>query len=107
MSLAFLFGKLEEHELKLSQFKQHEEQEKNCKNISLKAWAYSCHTSGDEIYEDGMEDMNLLVKKFKKFLTKKRRQGWPKKHGHVKVDYPTLNKNPFKEKAKKKTTRRA
>ncbi|KAF1862539.1 hypothetical protein Lal_00033442 [Lupinus albus] len=45
MSLVTFFDKLKEHELELSQLKQHEEQEKKHMIISLKAKADSCDTS--------------------------------------------------------------
>ncbi|KAF1881725.1 hypothetical protein Lal_00032196 [Lupinus albus] len=62
-----------EHELKLNQLDQHEEQEKKRKNISLKAKVDKYESSEDEDENEGMEDMSLLVKKFSKFL--KRNKG--------------------------------
>ncbi|KAF1888167.1 hypothetical protein Lal_00008080, partial [Lupinus albus] len=84
-----------------------------------------CDTSqGEEPDEDNMEDMNLLVKKFSKSLTRNKgtkqfiksneastfKQNFTcfecGKLRHVKVGCPSLvNKNPFKGKAEKKTDR--
>ncbi|KAF1864711.1 hypothetical protein Lal_00032031 [Lupinus albus] len=68
MSLAALFGKLQEHELELTQLDQHEEQEKKKKNISLKAKVEKYDSSEDEDDKEETDDMSLFVKKFSKFL---------------------------------------
>ncbi|KAF1865957.1 hypothetical protein Lal_00041653 [Lupinus albus] len=61
-----------------------------------------------------MEDMGILVKKFSKFMKRSKgtRVGTIRRFirksgtlGHVKVGYPTLKKNPFKEKLEKKKSR--
>ncbi|KAF1861405.1 hypothetical protein Lal_00025711 [Lupinus albus] len=62
MSLAALFGKLQERELELSQLDQHEELEK--KNISLKEKAEKYDSSEDEDDKEETDDMSLFVKKF-------------------------------------------
>ncbi|KAF1864587.1 hypothetical protein Lal_00039215 [Lupinus albus] len=73
MSLPALFDKFQEHELELSQLDQHEEQEKKKKKISLKAKVDKYDSSGDESEKEVIEDINLLVRKFSKFL--KRNKG--------------------------------
>ncbi|KAF1894405.1 hypothetical protein Lal_00027102 [Lupinus albus] len=61
MSLAALFGKLQEHELELSQFDQHEEQEKKKKkNISLKARFEKYESLEDEDDKEETNDMSLF-----------------------------------------------
>nr|KYP34369.1 hypothetical protein KK1_044689 [Cajanus cajan] len=75
LTLATLFGKLREHEQKLHIFEETKQQDKKGKGVSLKALK---SVKGKEIYEDSSsedsdsENFNLLVKKFKKFLRKKR-----------------------------------
>lgn len=65
MKLAALFGRLQEHGLKLGRLQQHEEQEKKHKNISLKAKS-NVIAHDDDL--DGDENSNLLFKKFVEFL---------------------------------------
>jgi len=64
MSLATLFGKLQEHEMKLMRLNQHEENDKKKKGISLKS-SSSIQEESDkedlnEIKED--DDFRLFVK---------------------------------------------
>ncbi|KAH1192833.1 hypothetical protein GmHk_19G053978 [Glycine max] len=66
MSLATLFGKLQEHEMELMRVNQHEENDKKNKGIALKA-SSSIQEESDkedlnEIEED--DDFKFLVKKF-------------------------------------------
>ncbi|KAF1892938.1 hypothetical protein Lal_00048537 [Lupinus albus] len=69
MSLAALFGKLHEHDLKLSQLDQHGELEKKKKkNISLEAKAEKYDSSEDEDEKEETDDKSLFVKKVSKFL---------------------------------------
>lgn len=65
MTSVALFGRLQEHGLKLGRLLQHEEQEKKHKNISLKVES-NVIAHNDDL--DGEENSNLLVKKFVKFL---------------------------------------
>ena len=79
MSLATLFGKLQEHEMKLMRLNQHEENYKKKKGIALKS-SSSIHEESDK--EDMNEqnnleeeyDFNLFVKRFNKFLRNKGNQ---------------------------------
>nr|KYP33611.1 hypothetical protein KK1_045528 [Cajanus cajan] len=75
LTLATLFGKLREHEQKLHIFEENEQQDKKGKGVSLKALKSSkgkevCEESSSE--DSKTENFNLLVKKFRKFLRKKR-----------------------------------
>ncbi|KAF1895936.1 hypothetical protein Lal_00033941 [Lupinus albus] len=130
MSLAVLFGKLQEHELELSQLYQHEELEKKKKNISLKAKSEKYDSSEDEDDKEEIDDMSLFVKKFSKFLRRNKgdRTGKIKKFsksnedstssqtftcfecgkpGYMKMDYPNIKKSSFKGKNELKNGRRA
>jgi len=74
MTLATLFGKLQEHEMELMRLNQHEENGKKKKGIALKA-SSSIQEESDkedlnEIKED--DDFSLFVKRFNKFLRNKR-----------------------------------
>ena len=76
MSLATLFGKLQEHEMELMRLNQHEENDKKKKRIALKA-SSSIHEESDK--EDMNEennfeeddDFSLFVKRFIKFMRNK------------------------------------
>ena len=48
MSLATLFGKLQEHEMEIMRFYQHEENDKKRKGIALKASSSSIHEENDK-----------------------------------------------------------
>ena len=76
MTLATLFGKLQEHELELTRLSQHEENDKKKKGIALKASSSILEKSDKEglnehnnIEED--DDFSLFIKRFNKFLRKK------------------------------------
>src|ERR1044072_1536791 len=119
MTLAALFGKLQEHELELGRLEQSEEHDKKKRNISLKAKANEDEDtqSDDSQQEEDDENIALLVKKFGKFLRRNRMRKstpfkkFPKKNdgpsssnttnytcfesgkqGHIKVDCPQLQK---------------
>ena len=68
MSLATLFGKLQEHEMELQRLNQHEENDKKKKGIALKA--SSSIQEGNDIEDsidlDEDEDLSLFVKRFNK-----------------------------------------
>ena len=64
MSLATLFGKLQEHEMELMKLNQHEENDKKKKGISLKASSFTQEGSDkeDSIEIDEDDDLSLFVK---------------------------------------------
>jgi len=70
MSLATLFGKLQEHKMELMRLNQHEENDKKKKGIAHKASSSiqegSDKEDSNEIDED--DDLSLFVKRFNKFL---------------------------------------
>ncbi|KAL5184557.1 hypothetical protein HKD37_17G048251 [Glycine soja] len=71
MSLATLFGKLQEHEMELQRLNQNEETDKRKRSISLKASSSMQKENEDEESEDE-EDFSLGVKKFHKFVKNRR-----------------------------------
>ena len=66
MSLATLFGKLQEHEMELQRLNQNEEIDKRKRSIALKASSSIPEENEDE------EDFSLFVKKFHKFVKNRR-----------------------------------
>ena len=75
MNLATLFGKLQEHEMKLMRLHHHEENKKKMKGIALKATSSNQEDlDHNEIevndFEDD-EDLSLFIKRFNKFLRNK------------------------------------
>jgi len=122
MSLATLFGKLQEHEMELMRLNQHEENDKKKKAIALKASSSTQEGSDkeDSIEIDKDDDLSLFVKGFNKFLRvrgNQRRSNFKSKKraedssstprcyecnqpGHLRVDCPILKKRI--EKSEKK-----
>ena len=122
MSLATLFGKLQEHEMELMRLNQHEENDKKKKGIALKASSSTQEGSDkeDSIEIDEDDDLSLFVKRFNKFLRVKgnqRRSNFKSKKraedssstpkcyecnqpGHLRVDCPIFKKRI--EKSEKK-----
>ncbi|CAJ2661925.1 unnamed protein product [Trifolium pratense] len=113
MSLAALFGKLQEHEMELDQLERHEGRENKVRTLALKTKARDYDSDDEESQsEKDDEDVEVLFKKFKNFLkrekTKKLDQGKKfngestsrqnftcfecGKQGHMKSDCPTLQK---------------
>ena len=66
-----MFGKLREHELEMNRLNDQENEEKHVRNIALRTTG---HKDGQDSSEcsDG-ETLNLLTRKFNKFLKKKTR----------------------------------
>ena len=71
MSRATLFGKLQEHEMELQRLNQNEEIDKNKRSIALKA-SSSMQEANEEEDSDDEENFSLFVKKFQKFVKRKR-----------------------------------
>jgi len=132
MSLATLFGKLQEHEMELMRINQHEENDKKKKGIALKASSSIQEESDKEDLNEIEEDDNFsfFIKRFNKFLRNKGNQRItnfnqkkkgedspyvPKCYecsqpGHLRVDCPSFkrrmkkyDKKTFKDKKAKKT----
>ena len=62
MSLATLFGKLQEHEMELMRLNQHEENDKKKKGIALKASSSIQEGSDKEDSNEIDDDLSLFVK---------------------------------------------
>ena len=71
MSLATLFGKLQEHEMELQRLNQNEEIDKKKRSIAFKA-SSSIQEENEEEESEDEEDFSLFVKKFQKFVKKRR-----------------------------------
>lgn len=123
MSLAALFGKLQEHELELDRLEKNEGCEHKVRSLALKTKVKNYESEQeDESQSDSEEDDDddALIKKFKEFLKKemskvKNQKEAPKRkvtcfesgeRGHIKSECPTLlMKNKFnikKDKRQKK-----
>ncbi|KAL5161671.1 hypothetical protein HKD37_07G018920 [Glycine soja] len=77
MSLATLFGKIQEHEIELMRLHQHEENDKKNKGITLRASSSSIQEESDKEYLNEIEedhDFIFFVKRFNKFLRNKGNQ---------------------------------
>ena len=70
MSLATLFGKLQEHEMELQRLNQNEENDKKKRSIALKASSSIQEENEEEDSDD--EDFSFFVKKFQKYIKKRR-----------------------------------
>ncbi|KAF1864777.1 hypothetical protein Lal_00039951 [Lupinus albus] len=98
MSLATLFGKLQEHEMELQRSTVHEQTEENINKISFKAT--KSHSRSQEVRSDHEESdsdiddetISHLVNKFRKFLRKK--GGFRKVHKEDVKDSIKKSKNP-------------
>ncbi|RYA54881.1 hypothetical protein DD596_25770, partial [Enterobacter cloacae complex sp. 4DZ3-28B] len=71
MSLATLFGKLQEHKMELQRLNQNEENDKKKTSIALKA-SSSIQEENEEEDSHDEEDFSFFVKKFQKFIKKRR-----------------------------------
>ncbi|XP_061356974.1 uncharacterized protein LOC133301366, partial [Gastrolobium bilobum] len=129
ISIATLFGKLQEHELELARLTLKENAKKKSKGLALQATSLSLQVeekekklSDDELDKD---EMSLFVKKYRKFFKKKnlqRRPPFPSRRkskdegtsqlnitcyecgkiGHFKSDCPNLQKKDKHEKRQSK-----
>jgi len=71
-----LFGKLREHENEMQRLNELESSEKKVRNIALKTSTKKNDEPEDEVVESSdNENLNLLVKRFGKYLKKKGSKG--------------------------------
>ncbi|XP_068503790.1 uncharacterized protein [Phaseolus vulgaris] len=114
LTRASLFGKLREHELEMNWLNDQEHEEKCVRSIALRVVG---HRDGQDSSEcsDG-ETLNLLTRKFSKFLKKKSRDKsqpsnrYNSKSGHIKAECPSnvsKENEGYKKYEKKSKTRRA
>ena len=122
LSTAALFGKLKEHEIEMNWLKVQENGERKARSIALKIAALVEDSEVDSSCDSEVETLNLLTRKFTKFLRKrgKEKNQQTKRYikktylnstnltcfgcgqqGHIKAEYPNLN-NKEKTTEKKK-----
>jgi len=76
MTTTALFGKLREHEIEMQMLSELESSEKKVKTIALKANSKRSDESKEELVESSDNgNLNLLVKRFGKYLKKKGNKG--------------------------------
>jgi len=128
-----LFGKLREHEIEMQRLSGLESSEKKVKTIALKASSKkSDETEEEDAESSDNENLNLLVKRFGKYLKRKGNKGNQRryiskqndssnfskfscynfgKQRHIKIECPNVNKEKEKvgdrKKEKKAKERRA
>jgi len=128
-----LFGKLREHEIEMQRLSELESSEKKVKTIALKASSKKSDETEEEVAQSGdNENLNLLVKRFGKYLKREGNKGNQRryiskqngssnsskfscyncgKQGHIKIECPNVNKENEKvgdrKKKKKDKERRA
>ena len=128
-----LFGKLREHEIEMQRLSEVESSEKKVKAIAFKASAKRSDETEEEITKSSdNENLNLLVKRFRKYLKRKSIKGNQTryiskrnyssntsnfscyncgKQGHMKIECPSIKKEKEKfddrKKVKKAKERRA
>ena len=65
-------GKLREHELEMKRLKEHENEERKARSLALKLAAQNEDNSKDDSSEySDAETLNMLTRRFQKFLKKK------------------------------------
>ena len=109
-----LFGKLKEHDIEMQRLSELETSEKKVRYIALKANFNKSDEVEEEVAESSdNENLNLLVKKFGKYLKRKGNKGNQRrynskqnessnsskflcyncgKQGHIKIECPNVNK---------------
>jgi len=112
-----LFGKLRKHEIEMQSLNELESSEKKVRNITLKTSTKRNGEPEDEMAESSdNENLNLLVKRFGRYLEKKGRKGNQRwyiskriesnsfnftcyscgNQGHIKIECPNINKEKEK-----------
>ena len=72
LTTAALFGKLREHELDMTRFKEMESVEKKSRSLALKTKAADIESSEESSDQcSDTENLNLLTKKFHKYIRMK------------------------------------
>jgi len=128
-----LFGKLREHEIEMQRLSELESSEKKVKTIALKASSQKSDEIEEKVAKSSdNENLNILVKRFGKYLKRKGNKGNQRryiskqndssntskfscynygKQGHIKIECPNVNQEKeklgHKKKEKKAKERRA
>jgi len=71
LSTVALFGKLREHEIKMNQLKEQENRERKARSIALKTATLAEDSEAESSCDSEVETLNMLTRKFSKFLRKK------------------------------------
>ena len=76
ITIAALFSKLREHEIEMQRLSELESSKKKVKTIALKASSKKSDETEEEVVESSdNENLNLLVKRFGKYLKRKGNKG--------------------------------
>jgi len=127
ITIAALFGKLREHEIEMQRLSELETSKKKVKSIALKDSSKKSDETKEEAVESSdNENLNLLVKRFGKYLKRKGTKGNQRrynskqndssnsskfscynygKQGHIKIECPNVNKEKEKVNDRKKEKR--
>ena len=114
MTTTTFFGKLREHEIEMQRLSEQKSSEKKVKTITLKASTKRSDEPNEEMTESSdNENLNLLVKRFWKYLNRKGNKGNQRsynskrndssnthsfscyncgKQGHIKIECLNINK---------------
>jgi len=88
-----LFGKLREHEIEMQRLSELETSEKKVKSIALKASSKKSDETEEEVVEfSDNENLNLLVKKFGKYLKRKGNKGNQRRYNSKQNDSSNSSK---------------
>jgi len=112
LNTAALFGKLREHEIEMNRLKEQENGERKARSIALKTAAVVENSEEDSSCDSEVETLNMLTRKFSKFLRKRGKEKNQQtkrytkktdlnstnltcfgcgKQGHIKAECPNLN----------------
>ena len=87
MSTAALFGKLKEHEIEMNWLKVQENGERKARSIALKIAALVEDSEVDSSCDSEVETLNLLTRKFTKFLRKRGKEKNQQTKRYIKKTY--------------------
>ena len=71
LSTTAIFGKLREHEIEMNRLKEQKNGERKARSISLKTTALAEDSEADSSCDSEVETLNMLMRKFNKFLKKR------------------------------------
>jgi len=93
ITIAATFGKLREHEIEMQRLSELETSEKKVKSIALKASSKKSDETEEEVVEfSDNENLNLLVKKFGKYLKRKGNKGNQRRYNSKQNDSSNSSK---------------